>query len=84
MSSVNSYVFKTVNDLKGAMGLANNDECRTLGYYEPNDGGGADYVIVNTLDPDAGEVPDDGGIIETGTTGLYAKLIAKRSLQTYY
>ena len=40
------YQFDSVNSMK-SYNLKENDVCQTLGYYKPNDGGGASYLIVS-------------------------------------
>ena len=44
------YYFNTVADMKSATYLKINDMVITLGYYEINDGGGAEYKIVQSSD----------------------------------
>ncbi|WP_218089904.1 hypothetical protein [Paenibacillus solanacearum] len=62
--------FLTVGDLKAAAsGLSDGMLVRTMGYYEPGDGGGAEYVIAST------NVPEDGGAIHKLQGGLMARLL---------
>ena len=42
------YYFDTVADMKAYQGLKAGDMVITLGYYNANDGGGAEYRIVET------------------------------------
>jgi len=42
-----TYFFNTVAEMKADTRLKNGDMVTTLGYYEPNDGGGAEYKIVS-------------------------------------
>lgn len=41
------YYYNTVADMKADINLKEGDMVITLGYYEPNDGGGAEYRIIN-------------------------------------
>ncbi len=41
------YYFDTVADMKAATYLKDGDYAVTLGYYEANDGGGAEYIVTN-------------------------------------
>lgn len=66
------YYFDTVADMKAYQELKAGDMAITLGYYEANDGGEAEYVIV-----DDETLVDDGGSIHVLTNGLRAKLIVK-------
>lgn len=43
------WCFDTVADLKVAENLINGSICKTLGYYNVNDGGSANYYITDTL-----------------------------------
>lgn len=62
-------VFDSVAALKAAAELTAGVKCRTLGYYEPGDGGGNDYEIVA-----AGTGTDDGGShIDLAGSGLQAR-----------
>ena len=49
------YYFNTVADMKAYQELKVGDMAITLGYYTANDGGGAEYRIIN------GNYTDDGG-----------------------
>ena len=62
------YYFNTVANMKAASFLKNGDCVRTLGYYSANDGGGAEYKIVNTT---------SDNYVETLNTNLFAELIIK-------
>ena len=64
------YYFDTVADMKAYQGLKAGDMAVTLGYYEANDGGGAEYRIVKTSDQ----------YIEELENNLYAELIIKDSI----
>ncbi|CAG7618924.1 hypothetical protein ACFQI7_03035 [Paenibacillus allorhizosphaerae] len=62
--------FLTVGELKAAAsGLSDGMLVRTMGYYEPGDGGGAEYVIAST------NVPEDGGAVHKLQGGLMARLL---------
>lgn len=61
-------VYDTHADMLADAGLKNNSRCKTLGYYEINDGGGAEYLIVD-------EVPTSYYEDLTNVENLYAMLI---------
>lgn len=63
-----------VADMKAILHLTEGEIVVTLGYYEPNDGGGGEYVLVN--DP---SLVDDGGSVHPMQNGLKAKLIVKHN-----
>lgn len=63
------YYFDTVADMKAYQGLIEGDMVITLGYYEVNDGGGAEYNIVS----------ESSDYIETLNNNLKAELILKNS-----
>lgn len=65
--SINIRTFPNVESMKQANNLKAGGLIKTQGFYQPNDGGGADYVIVDEV----GEV-DEASII-TLQKGLYAK-----------
>ena len=64
--------FNTVNDMKSATNLVNGSTCRTLGYYNINDGGKAIYKIRNITNED---IVDDVFIIALNDQSLIAELI---------
>lgn len=64
------YVFNNVASMKVDNTLADGMSVQTLGYYEINDGGHGEYVIV-----DDDTLVDDGGSIHVLNNGLRAKLI---------
>lgn len=64
-------VFNTVADMKTSNKVKAGYTIRTLGYHSVNDGGAADYVIVDDI---GDEQPDDGSIIAL-QKNLYAKLL---------
>lgn len=70
------YYYDTVADMKADTKLKNGDMAITLGYYEPNDGGGAEYKIIN------GNYIDDGGSYHELNNGLWAELIINN--KNYY
>ena len=53
-------VFNTINDMKNATNLVNGSICKTLGYYNINDGGEGTYKILTKEDTD---VENNGTII---------------------
>lgn len=63
------YYFDTVADMKAYQELKEGDMAITLGYYEANDNGGAQYMIVD------GNYTDNGGSYHELTNGLFATLI---------
>lgn len=65
------YYYNTVADMKADTGLKIGDMAITLGYYQINDGGGAEYRIVN------GQHTDDGGSYHKINNNLFAELILK-------
>ena len=64
------YYFDTVADMKAATYLKADDMAVTLGYYEVNDGGGAEYKIVQSSDE----------YVETLNNNLKAELIIKKEV----
>lgn len=64
------YYFDTVADMKAYQGLKVGDMVITLGYYEANDGGDGEYIIV-----DDETLVEDGSSIHILNNGLRAKLI---------
>ena len=64
------YYYTNVASMKADTKLKAGDMAITLGYYEANDGGGAEYQIV-----DNSELVDDGGSIHTLNNNLKASLI---------
>lgn len=67
-----AYYFDTVANMKSATNLQNGDFVITLGYYEANDGGAADYLIRTKVESDV----DDGGSIHV-IGNLVAELIVE-------
>ena len=68
--------FNSVADMKADTTLLNTYYVKTLGYYEANDGGGADYLIREATASDV----DDGGSIHFIDNGLVAELIVEDSV----
>ena len=66
--AVRSY--ETVASMKADTKLKEGYHVKTKGYYEANDGGHGEYVIV-----DDNTLVDDGGIIHVLSNGLRAKLL---------
>lgn len=62
------YYYNCVVDMKADTKLKVGDMAITLGYYEPNDGGGAEYRIVN------GEYTDNKGAYHELANQLFAEL----------
>lgn len=71
--SINIRTFADVESMKQADNLKVGCLIKTQGFYQLNDGGGADYVTVD----DIGEDEVDEAIIITLKNGLYAKLLVK-------
>lgn len=69
--SINIRTFPNVETMKQANNLKTGGLIKTQGFYQPNDGGGADYVIVG----DIGEDEADEASIISLQKGLYAKLL---------
>lgn len=69
----NVLVFNNVAEMKASNKVKAGYTIKTLGFYQPGDGGGADYVITN----DIGEDEVDEASIITLQNGLYAKLLIK-------
>lgn len=74
-ASVNKkpYYFDTVADMKAYQELKAGDMVITLGYYSPNDGGGATYLIREKTSSDV----EDGGSIHFTVTNLVSELIVE-------
>lgn len=71
--SINIRTFPNVESMKQANNLKTGGLIKTQGFYQSNDGGGADYVIVD----DIGEDEVDEASIITLQKGLYAKLLVQ-------
>ena len=69
--SINIRTFPNVETMKQANNLKTGGLIKTQGFYQPNDGGGADYVIVDNIGEDK---VDEASIIAL-QKGLYAKLL---------
>lgn len=63
--------YNNIEDLKADKELLTGQICKTLGYYEPNDGGSGTYYICDKTDSDI----DNGGSIHELQGSLVAKLI---------
>lgn len=68
-----AYYFNNIADMKNA-NLKVGEYAHTLGYYEPNDGGSGDYIILN------GVYIVDNGLYHQLSNGLYAQLIVKNEI----
>ena len=73
--AVRSY--DTIALMKADTKLKEGYHVKTKGYYETNDGGNGEYVIV-----DDETLVDDGGSIHVLSNGLRAKLISKSNINT--
>ena len=71
------YYYTNVASMKADTKLKAGDMAVTLGYYEANDGGHGEYIIV-----DDDILVDDGGSIHILNNGLRAKLIIKSNINT--
>ena len=69
--------FDTVSDMKSASNLVDGSTCKTLGFYEINDGGGAFYKIKTVDNQDD---VDNMFIIPLNNTSLVAELIFDKIL----
>lgn len=69
----NTIVYNSIDELKNSNINLPGFNVSTLGYYERNDGGAADYFIINK---DESYIPDLGSCIEL-SNGKYAILVAK-------
>ena len=67
------YYYDSVAEMKLDDTLKEGDMAITLGYYEANDGGGAEYEIGNFSEEDA--LSYEGGMIHTLASNLKAKII---------
>ena len=65
------YYYNSVADMKADLKLKAGDMAITIGYYEPNDGGAAEYRIIS------GTHTDDGGNYHELNNELFAELIIK-------
>ena len=68
------YYYSCITDMKTDTSLKEGDMAITLGYYQPEDGGAGEYVIMSS------DVVDDGGSIHVLSNGLKAKLTVKNSV----
>lgn len=68
------WCFDTVDDMKLATNFINGSIVKTLGYYNINDGGGAEYIISDT----ESELVHQ----EELNSGLYANLIEKEEMNS--
>lgn len=66
-------VYNSVAEMKADTMLWEGMNTKTLGYYTPNDGGGASYLIRAKADSDV----DDGGSLHELANGLVAELIVE-------
>lgn len=71
--SQTSRVFDTVADMTSAPLLFDGMTCRTLGFYEVGDGGGAEYVV---REPQGGESFNDFDFLRIRDASYGAKLVS--------
>lgn len=69
--SINIRTFNSVEEMKASNTLKAGALAKTLGFYIAGDGGGANYVIVNSIGE---EEPDEATLISL-QNNLYAKLL---------
>ena len=69
-------VYNNVEEMKADTMLWEGMNTKTLGYYAPNDGGGASYLIRGKLESDV----DDGGSIQELANGLVAELMIENGI----
>ena len=74
LSKTTKY-YDSVADMKADTQLTGGAAAVTLGYYKPNDGGGALYQIIDSTDEDYESLVDDGGSAHDLKNNLKAKLI---------
>lgn len=67
--------FKSISEVKSRTNLVDRNIVKTIGYYEPNDGGGATYLIREKLESDV----IDEGLIILLDNGLVAELIIENN-----
>lgn len=79
---INKYIsnkmirsYNNIEEMKKDTSLFANCKVKTFGYYEANDGGESDYIIVND-----DTLTDDGGSVHDLENGLKAKLIIKNGI----
>lgn len=77
LSKTTKY-YDSVADMKADTQLTGGAAAVTLGYYKPNDGGGALYQIIDSTDEDYESLVDDGGSAHDLKNKLKAKLIMKK------
>ena len=71
--SINIRTFSNVETMKQVNNLKAGSLIKTQGFYQSGDGGGADYVVTDSI----GEDEIDEASIITLKNGLYAKLLIK-------
>ena len=79
LSKTTKY-YDSVADMKADTQLTGGVAAVTLGYYKPNDGGGALYQIIDSTDEDYESLVDDGGSAHDLKNNLKAKLIIEDSV----
>lgn len=76
--------YDCVADMKADTTLNSRGTARTLGYYEPGDGGGALYQIIDATAADFNTLTDDGGSVHDLENNLKAKLIIEDSINVHW
>lgn len=79
LSKTTKY-YDCVADMKQDTHLRGGTAAVTLGYYKPNDGGGALYQIIDATAADFDTLTDDGGSVHDLENNLKAKLIIEDSI----
>ena len=77
LSLAGVLAFNNVNDMKNAQNLTNGSICKTLGFYNLNDNGGAFYKIRNITNND---IVDEITIISLYDNLLIAELITQNTM----
>lgn len=78
------YYYDTVADMKADTKLKAGDMAVTLGYYSVNDGGGAEYRIIDSADARYATAIDDGGSVHDLMNGNKALLIINEYIYPEY
>lgn len=79
LSKTTKY-YDCVADMKKDTHLRGGAAAVTLGYYKPNDGGGALYQIIDATTENFNTLTDDGGSVHDLENNLKAKLIIEDSI----
>ena len=76
--------YDCVADMKADTTISGRGTARTLGYYEPDDGGGALYQIIDATAANFNTLTDDGGSVHDLKNNLKAKLIIEDSINVHW